>query len=531
MRYFWFILAVVGLTVAYAAQMARWLRVLQREHYEPASMSRFWRRWTWIPLRARRTGVAERVRGRRPVISLCALLWVTLPAALVVSLVTREAATFCVDTILYGVTCPWGLRPRGRTGALQWTRRLRTVAGLATVLSLVVVVVVVAVATLASEGLEAGAAVVWVVPFVLGLAARALEPYESRRARRFVASASTRLGAVHPIVVAITGSYGKTSTKNHLSDLLSGDGGVVATPKSFNNRAGLSRSINENLADDTRVFVAEMGTYGPGEIRDLCSWCVPDIAVITAIGPVHLERMKSLDVIEAAKFEITERARVVIVNVDDPRLARWPARLDAHRVRRAGSASLDADVRVASVNGMWHVWVDGADVAQLEPVVGMQCTNVACAIAAALEVGVVPAELAKRLRSLHPVEHRAMISTAASGVVVVDDTFNANPASARAALAVLTGLALTGRRVVVTPGLIELGADQGVRNQELARDIARLGAELAVVGRTNLAALSEGYARPAQSFDVRDDAVAWVRASLSEGDAVLYLNDLPDHYP
>ncbi len=527
MKHLWFVLAVVGLTVGYAAQMARWLRVLQREHYEPASLSRFWRRWTWMPLRVRRTGVAEQVRDRRRVISLCTLLWVTLPAALVVSLLTRDAATFNVDAILYGVTCPWGLRLRGRTGALQWTRRLRTVAGLAAVLSLGVV----AVAALASEGLEAGAAAVWVVPFVLALAARALEPYESRRARRFVASASTRLDVVHPIVVAITGSYGKTSTKNHLADLLSGDGGVVATPKSFNNRAGLSRSINENLADGTRVFVAEMGTYGPGEIRDLCSWCVPDIAVITAIGPVHLERMKSLDVIEAAKFEITERARVVIVNVDDPRLAQWPARLDAHRVRRAGSANPDADVRVASVEGMWHVWVDGADVAQLEPVVGMQCTNVACAIAAALEVGAVPAELAKRLRSLHPVEHRAMLRTAASGVVVVDDTFNANPASARAALAVLTGLVITGRRVVVTPGLIELGADQGALNEELARDIAQLGVELAVVGRTNLAALSQGYARPAPSFGVRDDAVAWVRASLSAGDAVLYLNDLPDHYP
>ena len=112
---------------------------------------------------------------------------------------------------------------------------------------------------------------------------------------------------MHPRVVAITGSYGKTSTKNHLAQLL-GDDGVVVTPRSFNNRAGLSRAINENLADGTRVFVAEMGTYGPGEIRALCSWCVPEIAIVTAIGPVHLERMKRLEVIEAAKYEITERA-------------------------------------------------------------------------------------------------------------------------------------------------------------------------------------------------------------------------------
>jgi UDP-N-acetylmuramoylalanine-D-glutamate ligase len=171
---------------------------------------------------------------------------------------------------------------------------------------------------------------------------------------------------VHPLVVAITGSYGKTSTKNHLADLLSGDGGVVATPKSFNNRAGLSRAINENLEDSTRIFIAEMGTYGPGEIRELCQWCAPEVAVVTAIGPVHLERMKSLDVIESAKFEITERARVVIVNIDDPRLAHWPARLGDRRVRTAASVSTNADVRVVSDAGRWRVVVEGLEVASLD---------------------------------------------------------------------------------------------------------------------------------------------------------------------
>jgi UDP-N-acetylmuramoyl-tripeptide--D-alanyl-D-alanine ligase len=116
-------------------------------------------------------------------------------------------------------------------------------------------------------------------------------------------------------------------------------------------------------------------------------------------------------------------------------------------------------------------------------------------------------------------------------VVVVDDTFNANPASARASLDVLDGVARGTRRVVVTPGLIELGERQGPENEELAREIERRGAELVIVGSTNGAALLEGYGRQANRFRVRDDAVAWVRTSLHAGDAVLYLNDLPDHYP
>jgi UDP-N-acetylmuramoyl-tripeptide--D-alanyl-D-alanine ligase len=519
----WLVVGAFALALGFCAQMLRWLRVLQREHYEPASMYRFWRRWTWPSMRYARVAT---LRTSRP-ISLAYLLWCTFPAALVVAIFAHSDVTFVVDSVLYGVACPWALRLRGRTGALQWTRRLRTVALLGLLLSSLVV----AIGTALRDKLLLAALVVWLVPFTLALAARLLEPYEARLAGKFVDQASQRLQRVHPTVVAITGSYGKTSTKNHLADLLRGDGGVVATPKSFNNRAGLSRAINENLADDTRVFVAEMGTYGPGEIRELCGLCPPDVAIVTAIGPVHLERMKSLDVIEVAKFEITERARVVVVNVDDARLATWPARLGDRRVRTAGSTSTSADVRVASGQNLWHVYVDGDDVAQMNPILGVQPTNVACAIAAALEVGALVSELPRRLLGVRAVVSRATVTTAASGVVVVDDTFNANPASARVSLGVLTGLHLPGRRVVVTPGLIELGVEQSDQNEELARDIARREVELVIVGRTNFGALSHGYGHDARHFRVRDDAVAWVRESLVAGDGVLYLNDLPDHYP
>ena len=94
-------------------------------------------------------------------------------------------------------------------------------------------------------------------------------------------------------MVAITGSFGKTSTKGYVADLVGDSKTVVASPASFNNRAGLAWAVNEQLADATEVFVAEMGTYGRGEISELCSWIRPDIAVITAVGPVHLERFGS----------------------------------------------------------------------------------------------------------------------------------------------------------------------------------------------------------------------------------------------
>ena len=512
----------IAMAAGFVAQMLRWLRVLQREHYEPASMRRFLGRWSSPSVGS--TKSVERAKLKHPVTLTHVLL-----VALAVALVTRIDWLTAVVSAFYGVFCPQGLSIKGRTGQLQWTRRLKTVAG-ATVLAALTIV---GLGLASPRPWLAAVAVVWAVPLLLDFTARALEPYERRQAQKFVDQATVRLKRIAPKVIAITGSYGKTSTKNHLTDLMGGDEGVVASPRSFNNRAGLSRTINENLADSTRVFIAEMGTYGPGEIRALCEWCPPEIAVVTAIGPVHLERMKSMDVIEQAKFEITERASSVVVNVDDSRLAQWPERLvyEGKRVRTAGSQSEEASVRVIAQPTRWEILIDGRVLTEMAPLSGVQPTNLACALAAALEAGVDEEQLVARIVRVSAVANRANVVTASSGVVVIDDTFNANPASAASALRVLSGLNVSGRRVVVTPGLIELGSDQHAENLVLGRKAEAIGAELVVVGRTNTVALQTGFGKPVRRFDTREAAVTWVRSALVIGDGVLYLNDLPDHYP
>lgn len=509
------------LALAYCAQMARWLRVLQREHYDPTSLARFLGRWSTPQVPSAK--VRSRGRARRP-ITLSQLLIV----AVIVTLVVRAWDLLAVAVVLYGIFCPWGLSVRGRTSKLEWTRRLRVTATVAAVFS----VIVAAAAAFAPHPLVGACAMVLAVPPVLDLATRALRPYEERGARRFVDQAVKRLESVRPRIVAITGSYGKTSTKNYLSALLSGEYGVVASPRSFNNRAGLSRAINENLSEGSRIFIAEMGTYGPGEIRALTSWCTPEIAVVTAIGPVHLERMGSLDVIEGAKREITERASTVVVNVDDPRLAKWPESLRAQgkRVLTAGSTN-DADARVIVESTGWTITLEGATIYSGAEIIGVQPTNLACAIAAAVALGVSGDQIVRGLAHVAPVANRLNVATAPSGVVVIDDTFNANPASARAALKVLSSLELLGRRVVVTPGLVELGREQYAENLRLGRLVEALSGELVIIGRTNALALAAGSSTMPQRFDTRDDAVAWVRSTLRPGDAVLFLNDLPDHYP
>ncbi|HEV3267142.1 MAG TPA: UDP-N-acetylmuramoyl-tripeptide--D-alanyl-D-alanine ligase [Acidimicrobiales bacterium] len=516
------VLLAVLLVGAYAAQMARWLRVLQREHYDPSALLRFLARWSSPQVPGAKA--YQRAHPRRPFTLTHAFLVVMAGA-----IVFRAYVILAVAAGLYGLLCPTGLSLRGRTSPLTWTRRLR----LTTVVAGGFSVVVATLGAFSAQPFLGAVIMVLAVPPVLDLTTRVLRPLEERSAQKFVDQAVRRLEHVRPTVVAITGSFGKTSTKNYLSALLGPDQAVVASPRSYNNRAGLSRAINENLAEGTKIFIAEMGTYGPGEIRELTSWCPPEVALVTAIGPVHLERMKTLEVVEAAKREITERASTVVLNVDDSRLATWvePLRAQGKRVLTTGSRSEGVDVRVSVEAGRWTVVIDGVNVGSLDAVVGVQPTNLACAVGGALVLGVEAPTLLERARDVTPVANRLSVVTAPSGVVVVDDTFNANPASAQAALSLLGSLEITGRRVVVTPGLVELGSEQFSENLRLAQRVAALPAELVAVGRTNVVALMAGYEKQPQRFDHRDDAVAWVRSTLIPGDGVLYLNDLPDHYP
>jgi UDP-N-acetylmuramoyl-tripeptide--D-alanyl-D-alanine ligase len=512
---------VVALAAAFAAQTLRWLRVLQREHYLTGSVSRFYARWS----RAESIGPSARRQGAP---GLVLPLWV--PTLLVVALcfVAGQPVAGAAGASLYGLFFPARLTVAGRSSRLRWTRRLTVVA---------VTAVTIAAATWVGllwwDVAWGVAALDVLLAFaIVDVAAAITAPIERRVAERYVARARQRLDRVRPLIVAITGSYGKTSTKHHLAELLGGRHGVLPTPRSFNNRAGLSRAINENLSESTTIFIAEMGVYGPGELRDMCEWCPPSIAIVTAIGPVHLERMRTLDVVERAKFEITERAGTVVLNGDDPRLVTWvgPLKAAGKVVRTAGTGEAN-DVRVELAAERWRISVDGELVDVAAPVAGVRETNLALALAAALVIGVPAPELVGRLAHLTSVPNRMVVASAPSGVTVVDDTFNANPASAASSVATLAALPVGGRRVVVTPGMVELGPIQREENERLGAEARSAGAEMVVVGRTNAAALARGFGDGARRESTREDAVAWVRSSLHGDDAVLYLNDLPDHYP
>jgi len=311
---------------------------------------------------------------------------------------------------------------------------------------------------------------------------------------------------------------------------------VVASPASFNNLMGLSRAVNDRVVPGTEVFVAEMGVYGPGEIRELSASFPPDIAAITTIGEAHLARMNSREVIAAAKAEITERASTVVLPLDQPELSALADRCRSEGKRVITVSTVPgtrADVVVDDETD--SITISGSEFPVVVSGTG-HAVNVAVTVGIALAVGMEPAAIAQRLGALPGSQHRAEVQQAPSGALIIDDTYNSNPVGAERALDGAAALAADrdGELVVVTPGMVELGTVQAERNRQFAESITQRGGRLLIVGRTNRAALLAGAAKaehPALVFDLREHAVETAIDQAGDRGVILYENDLPDHYP
>jgi UDP-N-acetylmuramoyl-tripeptide--D-alanyl-D-alanine ligase len=508
------VVALLACAVATALAGLRWLRVAQREHYLVGSVTRFAIRW-WFGL------------GFNTLLAVGALLNVLL------TVVSPFFALLVAVPVAVG---PFGLRLKGTApGPLAVTRRLKTLAAVWVALSIVPPLV----GVLFGFPVLLAAAVTAAAPALVDLALRITKPIEARNAQQFVDAATKKLRNINPTTIAITGSYGKTGTKGYVAHLVEASRTVFPTPASFNNSAGLSRAINESLTPGTEVFVAEMGTYGPGEIRDMCEWVRPTIAAITAIGPVHLERMKDEATIARAKAEIFTTADTCVLNVDNEFLAPLvdELRQQGKTVVRCSGTDPAADVSVIERNDERVVCVAGKELTRLDPADTVAPTNVAIAIALAQAVGVPDDVIAKRLPTLPTAKNRRTIETGSTGAVYIDDTYNSNPAGAAAALHTLQRQALATNAnhvVLVTPGMVELGERQFEENKRFAAAASELCTDVVIIGSTNrkalLAGTHEGKAQPVL-VDDRAAAKRWVQENTNAGDVVLFENDLPDHFP
>lgn len=381
-------------------------------------------------------------------------------------------------------------------------------------------------------------------PTLLTAADVLLTPVQTAINRRFTSRAQALLAQVGPVVVGITGSFGKTSTRAAVQGLIAPAQQVMATPGSFNTPLGVVRTINEGLEERHRFFVVEMGARHPGDIAELCRLVRPHIGVLTAIGSAHLETFGSLESIATAKYELIEALPengIAVMNVDDPAvqaLADATERVEVVRygLLTAAGPHVTASDLSTTRSGTHFKLVDARSGESWEASTRLlgrhSIGHVLAGAAVALAAGRRLSDLVAPIAALTPVEHRLQLIEGAGGVTVIDDAYNSNSDGAAAALEVLEALPAR-RRVVVTPGIIELGALQEQANEELGRRAAAVADTVVVVAKANRAALvrgATGASARVVEVDSLADAQAQLASLLGPGDAVLFENDLPDHY-
>jgi UDP-N-acetylmuramoyl-tripeptide--D-alanyl-D-alanine ligase len=390
-------------------------------------------------------------------------------------------------------------------------------------------------------------------PFALVAANVLLKPVQAAVNRSYVWKARARLKKYGPVVVGVAGSYGKTSAKYFTARILSERYRVLKTPESFNTLLGVCRVINgqvrpeDALKPEHEVFVVEMGAYRRGEVRETARLVKPRYGILTSIGPEHFERFLSLENIQATNFELIEELPgegAGAFNCDIPECAVLADRAGHTRTLRYGISRAGGDLDLWA-EGIEHgpegmrftlAHRDGRRVEARTPLVGRHnVQNILGAALVALEMGLTLEEIARGIGKLEPAPHRLNVIRGAGGTIVIDDSYNSNPIGAAEALNVLAEFK-TGRRILVAPGMIELGALHEEKNEAFGRQAAAVCDFVYLIGpeqtKPVLRGLIAGGMTEAQYKVCRDlkEATAHMGKTLRPGDAVLFENDLPDLY-
>jgi len=303
------------------------------------------------------------------------------------------------------------------------------------------------------------------------------------------------------IVIGVTGSFGKTTVKDELSHILKPKYQVLKTEGNYNTLLGLAKTVIKNLGPEHEIFVCEMAAYQPGDIKAIARIIKPKIGIITAIGPMHLERFGSIKNILKTKLELIE-------SLPKNGIGFLPKELESQIKQDNFTA------RIEFFSSKEDLLIKIGEIFEFAK-----------------------DEILGRLKTMPPTPHRQEIIKASGDITIIDDTYNSNPTGFVSALEILKNINAK-RRILVTPGMIEFGEKQFELNKEAARSGAKIADYVIIVGETNKKALKEGLKE-----ELKDDfekKVFWTsdldsaKKKLSEitlpNSAILLENDLPDHY-
>lgn len=344
------------------------------------------------------------------------------------------------------------------------------------------------------------------------------------------------------IRIGVTGSYGKTGTKYALDKMLQKKYSTLMTPGSFNTPMGVTRVVREKLEPSHEAFIAEMGARYTKDIKELCALVHPKYGIITAIGKQHLETFRTEENIIKTKSDLLRAIPedgACFLNGDD---ANCRAVYDAYGKDNAflygtegDGLFMRADDIVSTPDGSTFTLrlSDGTSVECKTRLLGKyNIINFTGAAAAAYYLGVGLDDIAEAIAQAEPVEHRLQLIP--GRITVIDDAFNANPAGAKEALNVLSSF--PGKRIIVTPGMVELGCEEAALNREFGSSIANAADIAIVIGKSHADPICEGLLASGFSEDklIRvaslEEATAILPEFTEAGCTVLFENDLPDNY-
>ncbi len=332
-------------------------------------------------------------------------------------------------------------------------------------------------------------------------------------------------------VVAVTGSNGKTTTKELVGSILATRGPALKTQGNLNNEIGVPLTLF-NLDETHVAAVIEMGMNHAGEIARLTAIAKPDAGLITIVQPAHLEGLGSIEGVAAAKAELFHGlapTATAVINVDDARIVLQAGDVTAKKLTWGRAAG--ADVRLVAVeprgrDGLsLRIAFRGAEYAVALNLVGdHNANNATGAFALALSIGYSPEECVKGLEAAHAHSRRLQILDAPNGVTVVDDCYNANPASMTAALQTVAQLAKNGRSVAVLGDMLELGAGEEKEHTDMGVTAATHAALIAFFGprmKHAHAEAAKALGERARHFEDVPALVAWLTQELKPNDTVL----------
>ena len=344
------------------------------------------------------------------------------------------------------------------------------------------------------------------------------------------------------IRIGITGSYGKTSVKFILGTMLSEKYQTLVTPSSFNTPMGVTKIIRTKLQPAHQVFVAEMGARHVGDIKEMCRLVHPTYGVLTSVGPQHLDTFKTIERIKSTKYELMDAvpADGCCFFPDDGAICRELFSKTA-KTRRLCSLTHgpDADVwaenvTVSPAGSRFMLCTRSGSIECETRLLGEHnIQNILLAATVCLHLGLNLRQLSRGISRLEPVEHRLQLIPS-TGITIIDDAFNSNPRGAEAALKVIRDF--PGRRIIITPGMVELGGGEDEFNRDFGRKMASCVDVAILVGLRHTQPIAEGLREAgfpeADIHPVRtlDEAAALMRQLGRPGDVALFENDLPDNY-